>query len=220
MKYPCGLVQDLLPLYHDKACSEESVKIIEQHFQECPVCRKYCESLGESNNVLADLPNSALEMEKTASFRAVKKKMRKKQMLTALIAVALLIVIFISGMSVLKSSEQIIQCQEGLTVTISDGDLIARLQGNQANSMRIKRVETEIEGMTKVYLFFYLSGTKWDKVVTSENVFSEYVLCPADKGAAQIDRVFYYIGDYSGIESLSESDLQKVIKNSVLLWER
>ena len=32
MKYPCSLIQDLLPLYHDGVCSEESNKIIEAHF--------------------------------------------------------------------------------------------------------------------------------------------------------------------------------------------
>ena len=28
MKYPCSLIQDLLPLYHDGVCSEESNKLL------------------------------------------------------------------------------------------------------------------------------------------------------------------------------------------------
>ena len=73
---------------------------------------------------------------------------------------------------------------------------------------------------TDTYLFFYLSGTKWDDIITNDDVFSEYVLCAADKGAEHIDRVFYYTGDYTGIESMDIGDLQKIIDNSVLLWSK
>ena len=40
MKTNCNIVQDLLPLYCDKACSEESKHIIDQHLQECEKCKK------------------------------------------------------------------------------------------------------------------------------------------------------------------------------------
>lgn len=36
MKYPCKLIQDLLPLYHEGVCSQESHEAIEQHITECP----------------------------------------------------------------------------------------------------------------------------------------------------------------------------------------
>ena len=39
MKYDCDVIRDLLPLYADKACSENSQKIVEEHLQECPDCR-------------------------------------------------------------------------------------------------------------------------------------------------------------------------------------
>ena len=29
MKYSCDVIKDLLPLYYDKACSEQSKKIVE-----------------------------------------------------------------------------------------------------------------------------------------------------------------------------------------------
>lgn len=39
MKYSCEMVQDLLPLYHDKACSGASRKVVEEHLSECGACR-------------------------------------------------------------------------------------------------------------------------------------------------------------------------------------
>lgn len=38
MKVPCDVIRDLLPLYADEACSEESGKLVEEHLQECPDC--------------------------------------------------------------------------------------------------------------------------------------------------------------------------------------
>ena len=49
MKYPCSLIQDLLPLYHDGVCSEESSKIIEGHLSECFSCKDYYTSLCEAD---------------------------------------------------------------------------------------------------------------------------------------------------------------------------
>ena len=84
----------------------------------------------------------------------------------------------------------------------------------------IKQVEIKNNGQMDTYLFFYMSGTKWDDLITNDDIFSEYVLCSADKGAENIDRVFYYTGDYTGIESMDIGNLQKIIDNSVLLWRK
>lgn len=39
MKYSCGIIDDLLPLYLDGACSEESKTALEAHLQSCKACR-------------------------------------------------------------------------------------------------------------------------------------------------------------------------------------
>ena len=39
MKYDCDVIRDLLPLYADKACSERSRDMVEEHLEECPDCR-------------------------------------------------------------------------------------------------------------------------------------------------------------------------------------
>ena len=40
MKYPCNIIQDLLPLYHDNVCSEESRRAVQQHLPECEACQR------------------------------------------------------------------------------------------------------------------------------------------------------------------------------------
>ena len=39
MKISCNIIRDLLPLYLDQVCSEESKDMIENHLTECENCR-------------------------------------------------------------------------------------------------------------------------------------------------------------------------------------
>ncbi len=41
----CGIVEDLLPLYIDKCCSEESIEAVESHLEECPHCKAVFDSM-------------------------------------------------------------------------------------------------------------------------------------------------------------------------------
>ena len=38
MKNSCDVIRDLLPLYADDACSQDSRKLVEEHLTECPEC--------------------------------------------------------------------------------------------------------------------------------------------------------------------------------------
>lgn len=221
MNYPCNLIRDLLPLYHDEALSEESVHIIENHLSECAFCQKYYASLCEADEIVVMPLDADRELKKAASFQAVKRKLLRKQFFIGFIVFVLLTVSVLVAIGVLKRSTDVIEYDENnISVSATDGSLIGRLRGNQANYCRIKRVEITSDGQMHTYLFFYLSGTKWDTITTGPHVVSEYVLCPADKGAEQIDTVYYYTGNYTGIEDMSGEEIQKVIDASISLWSR
>lgn len=59
MKYDCDVIRDLLPLYADKACSEKSRDVVEEHLQECPACRDTVSMLLETE--IEDTLNSEKE---------------------------------------------------------------------------------------------------------------------------------------------------------------
>ena len=46
MNYPCGIIRDLLPLYHDDVCSTETHNAVEKHCAGCADCRKILNDLG------------------------------------------------------------------------------------------------------------------------------------------------------------------------------
>ena len=91
MKYPCAMIQDLLPLYLDGVCSEESKKAVEQHLSECPDCKAFYTAMCEEDQVHMDTHDANRECQKAASFQAVKKRIRRKQILTAVISVIVLL---------------------------------------------------------------------------------------------------------------------------------
>lgn len=218
MKYPCDLIQDLLPLYLDGVCSEESKKAIEKHLSECSDCKSFYAAMREADKMEIDTHNADRERQKAASFQAVKKKLFRKQILAAFAAVVVLVVIAFAAVGILKCTVEVVEYEDNISVSMVDGDLVGRLQGSQQTHVKIKRVTGTVNGQEENYLFFYVSDTKWDELTTSSKVFSEYTLCPADKGASQIDAVYYFTGDYTDIESMSNEELQAVIDASELLW--
>ena len=48
MKEPCAVIRDLLPLYADEACSEESRQLVDEHLAECAECTDLLEKLQAS----------------------------------------------------------------------------------------------------------------------------------------------------------------------------
>lgn len=71
-KYPCGLIQDLLPLYRDQVCGEESRRIVEEHLGECGECRQLSEQMedGRVERILMQEANGVLEHHRKKEKRA------------------------------------------------------------------------------------------------------------------------------------------------------
>ena len=51
MKLACKVIEDLLPLYCDGACTEETRALIETHLQECDSCRAYFAKIQEELSI-------------------------------------------------------------------------------------------------------------------------------------------------------------------------
>ena len=46
MKLSCKVIEDMLPMYYDKVCSEESAALVEEHLRSCPRCGQMLADLG------------------------------------------------------------------------------------------------------------------------------------------------------------------------------
>lgn len=100
MKYACNLIKDLLPLYHDEVCSEESKQAVEEHFEECQECQEYYKKLNESDIVELASFDEKMEEKKVESLKKVRRKLRKRDILFGIVAVLggiLLFLFYITG---------------------------------------------------------------------------------------------------------------------------
>ena len=63
MKIDCGVIRDLLPLYADDVCSEESRGLVQEHLQECSDCKDMLRRLQETEieNNLQDEKNGVIQ---------------------------------------------------------------------------------------------------------------------------------------------------------------
>ena len=68
-KYNCDVIQDLLALYHDGVCSEESRAAVEEHLAECERCSSVAKQLEDTA-----LENSIAEQAENVALRPSKKQ--------------------------------------------------------------------------------------------------------------------------------------------------
>lgn len=72
----CEIVQDLLPLYYDEACSSVSGDLVKQHLSACEKCRKFYEELKDStiDSIIKKESAGVLErhakIERNAAYKA------------------------------------------------------------------------------------------------------------------------------------------------------
>lgn len=57
----CDMIRDLLPLYADSVCSEESRKAVTDHLAECAECRELLNKMNQKVAISADTDISALK---------------------------------------------------------------------------------------------------------------------------------------------------------------
>lgn len=89
MKLSCNLIKDLLILYEDDACSEDSRQVVEEHLNDCPECSKYFQMLKSTDDVISDEMKEAF----TKEDKVIKKGLKKirRRWIASLVAVLMLL---------------------------------------------------------------------------------------------------------------------------------
>ncbi|MCC8128820.1 MAG: zf-HC2 domain-containing protein [Clostridiales bacterium] len=100
MKLSCDVMDDLLPLYADGACSQETAALVEAHLAACPRCRARLEQMREP----APSEEAARQrQEEAALLETQTARVRRKTRLIGLASAALvlLLVLLVSGIYLL-----------------------------------------------------------------------------------------------------------------------
>lgn len=84
MKVNCNIIGDMLPLYADDVVSEDTRTLVEEHLADCESCREKYEDM--KRELCEQMELSAAQAEKQ-SLISVKKELKKKRIMTAILSV-------------------------------------------------------------------------------------------------------------------------------------
>ena len=65
----CNVIKDLLPLYVDDCCSEESTRLVAEHLDTCESCRKIYDQMRETCQSYEEKPN-AVKLRRVSDWKA------------------------------------------------------------------------------------------------------------------------------------------------------
>ena len=65
----CNVVKDLIPLYIDACCSEDSKKIVKEHMERCDSCRKFYEEMN-APSILLSIPQAPGTLNRINDWKA------------------------------------------------------------------------------------------------------------------------------------------------------
>lgn len=122
MSKQCKIIEDLLPLYHDGVCSEESKQLIEEHLSKCEECRNLLSKIdGELVSPAKDEDVKMLEGISKAVHRG-----RKKALIAGIsITLAVVLLLFAGFIAWWYCHEYNYYSAfaEGQTLTLVEGDI-------------------------------------------------------------------------------------------------
>lgn len=137
MKLSCKVIEDMLPMYYDKVCSEESAALIDEHLKDCPHCSQILSDLGGDNPV----PEQELDdMKPLQKIQKSYKKMRRGWLI-AIVAVLLLIpAAFLIGN---KLSEPAVDYTKEEAIAYANAFMTHLVNGNYAKAYAYWDIEGE-----------------------------------------------------------------------------
>lgn len=97
-KQTCILVKELIPLYCDKATSEESNQIIEEHLKECDSCKDFLDDIMAENEYKKEISAEEVKDDRDNYIKIAKRlKKRRRNIIVSTIASVLIIFICINS---------------------------------------------------------------------------------------------------------------------------
>ena len=94
----CGVIQDLLPLYVDNICSEESQHMVSEHLESCDECKMLYDNMLRSTKQ----DSEDMELDSQKAFRVINQKWEKKKISIACVSVALTVLVIFIGYMVIQ----------------------------------------------------------------------------------------------------------------------
>ena len=91
MSMNCNIIKDLLPSYIDGICSEDTIKLVEEHLSHCEKCNFSLKMMQQQTDYKPKIP------EETKKAIAPFKKINKKRHIQVTLAILMTLILTIVG---------------------------------------------------------------------------------------------------------------------------
>jgi len=95
MSKQCKIIEDLLPLYHDGVCSEESRQMVEEHLSQCEACRSLLNQM--DGEIVSPTTDADIELLKGISKEV--RRGRKKALMAGISLTLAAVFLLFAGVS-------------------------------------------------------------------------------------------------------------------------
>lgn len=211
MKKNCNIVKDLLPLYIDNVCSEESRTLIDEHLKSCKDCKK------ELDNIKTDIDIS--KQQDVNEFKKFKNKINFKIMMIVIICCTIISAIIYGGQWLYNGYKFSIKYDENFHLRING----KKNRWNfQFQSPHLGNAYADIvkinENGEEVNLVFLT----WKSSIRGYFMEGGGTAPDMDYGSINIDkdkmRVYYTTEDLKKIKNATSEELNDIINNSLYIF--
>jgi hypothetical protein len=163
MNEQCGIIRDLLPLYHDGVCSDESRELVSAHLKTCEDCAAELDKIKSDFNKPSGFKTT--EQAKVDILKRFKAKIFRKNVFVAAISVAVTLAILTIGYWGIFIHETPIAYHDGMLTVNLAADEVLDVYYNDGRYACARAIERKIiEGGTKkTVLYLNYSGTFWTR---------------------------------------------------------
>lgn len=218
----CEMMQDLLPLYCDKACSGETRRVVEEHLAACPDCRSCLERMEEQSRPVTASPG---EDTKARVLRGTKKRFSRRRRRSVLITAAVMLALSLALIGA-ADVERPVEYRDGLITGGLAVDEVIDLYYHGGNYSSFNGFSREVDGRDAVFLCFNqtLKSNALPPLGEGHIAIGNTLLTDHETISYRVSRdigaVYYLVGDYVRLPAMDEAEFEKELKQAVLLWER
>jgi len=214
----CDVIQDLLPLYHDGVASADSRKLVDEHLATCETCQKTLASMDEP--VVTASPET--EQPLVSGFRALRRRLRRRTVITAAIAAVCAIAIAAGAACGVFFYQWPVSYQKAQQVITQPVTSPIDLFTDKANFQSMHVLQ---RGDTLYISYMDTLWTSWtgknrnprrtqlDNVNTSD-AFQKLITVPAD-----VTKIYYLAANLDALAT-DEAAFEAAVANAVLLWQQ
>jgi hypothetical protein len=193
MKITCDVVKDIIPLYVENMCSEDSRNIVEEHISKCEDCKNYLDEMKKMNTISADINiNPLLKIRST---------LRKKKIHAIILTTMVSLMFFVIMVVFLTEPEYIPYSEEAITINEQGDASVLALFGEGVSGYDINSHQTDDN---KGYVYHITTWNTLLNRMTDELQANNTVLNP---NGENIIAIYYYEPDGSEDELIYGSDM-------------